>query len=119
TAGPPRPKPDLQALPPAPVTSLKFDLDSVGNLSLYAGTLVGVYVLENIPTPNTLAIAPASPVNLAPTGVLQLQANLTLSGLPASDATTQVDWTFNGPAVRFAALPGQIIASGAAGTRAT
>lgn len=50
--------PSSDSLPPCPVTSLKFDVAAAGilapapgPLSLYAGTLVGVFVARNLPHP--------------------------------------------------------------------
>ena len=90
-AGVPAAIPDLNALPPAPVTSLKFDL-SGANLTLYAGTLAGVYRGQNLPTPTALAIAGPATIRVGQT--VQLTANLTLSGIvPVQNHTRQVDWS--------------------------
>ncbi len=89
---PPRPVPDPAALPPCTVASLKFDLDAANNLSLFAGTLVGVYVTRSLPSPTALAVAP-SPVNVPIGGIVQLTANLTLTGVGVQNFTTAADWT--------------------------
>jgi hypothetical protein len=47
------------SLPPCSATSLAFDIDGAGNLALYCGTLVGVFVFHNVPAPPA---APPLPV---------------------------------------------------------
>lgn len=47
---------DTDSLPPAPITSLRFDTGG-GALTLFAGTLAGVYAATNLPLP---AAAPAA-----------------------------------------------------------
>lgn len=100
-AAPPPPPPplppherqhDLDALPPGPVACLRFDVSGLNHeqLTLFAGTLAGVYRLENLPTPTQLAIAGAATVRIGET--IQLTANLTLEGVGVQDHTRQVDW---------------------------
>jgi hypothetical protein len=66
TAAPAAPAdPRSASLPPCAIASLRFDLDPATNaLSLFAGTLAGVYVLRNLPAPPAMP-APIPVVNPA------------------------------------------------------
>jgi hypothetical protein len=132
---PPTPPPpherqhDLDALPPGPVACLKFDVSGADfrNLTLYAGTLVGVYRLESLPTPTQpLTLTGATPLVPAPANVnlgqtVQFTANLTLHGVGAQNHTTQVDWTSSNTAVASVNAQGHVqgLAAGNAAITAT
>ena len=83
---------DPFSLPPGPITSLAFEPVALPG-RLFAGTLAGVYGLNGLTCPNSLTIAPASPLALTLGHTLQLTATLGFTVGAAVIATTEVDWT--------------------------
>ena len=106
---------DPLSLPPGPIPCLAFEPVALPG-RLFAGTLAGVYGLNGLPCPNSLAITPASPLALTLGHTQQLRAMLGFTVGAAVDATTEVDWTV-APAgivtLGVAPLFGQVLANAA------
>lgn len=79
---------DLRALPPSPMTSLAFDQTTPTRL--FVGTLAGVYLLPDVPSPVSLVIT--HPASVAVGSTEQFRALCTFSDGVQRDVTTEVDW---------------------------
>lgn len=100
------PEADLSALPPCPVACVRFDLDHTnGLLTLFAGTLVGVYALQGA---NVMTIGGVPGVDIPPGQDVQLTAALDAGALPAIDVTDQVTWISSDTAVATVTATGLV-----------
>ncbi len=113
TAPLPRPTPDSLALPPGSVAALEWDRSVPAATSLFAGTLAGVYVLGNLPSPTGLALA-VKPATIPLGTALRLQAMLALTAGPPIDCTSAADWSTSNPAVVTIPAPGRVLTAAAA-----
>ncbi|MBL8350729.1 MAG: hypothetical protein JNL87_10475 [Burkholderiaceae bacterium] len=112
---------DPLSLPPGPMTSLAFEPVALPG-RLFVGTLAGVYVLNGLPCPNSLTIAPPSPLALTLGHTVQLRASLGFTVGAAVDATTEVDWSVAPPGIvtlGVAPLFGQVTGSAAGAATVT
>jgi hypothetical protein len=86
------------SLPPGPVGSVIFDPSVAAGaaMTLFAGTLAGVYALTGIPAISALTITPAGPLTFQ-TGAapFQLRCVATFTDGTQVDVTKDVDWSTN------------------------